>query len=252
MRVASVAASLFIAVGCSSGLALPSALTRYEYDETVDLSLDGSATVYVNGSVPALIALHGLDLNPDPLVRFDRATIRQLYSAPGVLVRQVSLSRRNSRRFVHVTLDVEDVRQLVGVKPLAWSAYQLTRAGDEYTFVQQIRESARRQVPGVVWTGSERVAFRVHLPSRVTFHNAGERNLKRGNTIVWEGQLADRLADKPVRFEARMEAQSILYRTLWIFVLSFFSAVAFLSFIVWFVMRQGRNTAPVAGGAQHV
>ena len=244
---ACAAAALLIVAGCST-VAIPG-FAQYEYDETLELSLDGSAIVYVNGSIQALVALHGLDLNPDPLVRFDRSTIRKIYSAPGVVVRNVSLSRRNGRRFVHVRLEVEDISRLAAVKPLAWSTYGLTRAGDEYVYVQHVGVSARRQVAGVDWTGRELVAFRVHLPSRVTFHNAGERNLRRGNVLVWEGALADRLAAKPARFEARMESQSILYRTLWIFVLTFLSAVATLAFVVWFVMRQGRKTAPLAEGA---
>jgi hypothetical protein len=241
------AAWLFILAGCST-VAIPG-FTQYEYDETLELSLDGSAIVYVNGSVEALMALHGLDLNPDPRVRFDRSTIREIYRAPGVVVRRVSLSRRSARRFVHVTLRVDDISRLKAVKPLAWSTYQLTRIGDEYRYEQYVNESARRHVPVVGWTGRELVAFRVHLPSRVTFHNAGERNLRRGNVLVWEGSLADRLAANPARFEARMEAQSILYRTLWIFVLTFLSAVTTLAFIVWLVMRQGRKTAPLAEGA---
>jgi hypothetical protein len=223
-------------------------VTQYEYDETLELSLDGSATAYVNGSVDALVALHGLNLNPDPRVRFDRSNIREMYSARGVVVRRVSLSRRNGRRFVHLTLEVEDISRLAAVKPLAWSTYELTRTGDEYRYVQHVNRSEGRQVPGVDWTGRELVAFRVHLPSRVTFHNAGERNLRRGNVLVWEGSLADRLAARTVRFEARMETQSILYRTLWIFVLTFLSAVATLAFVVWVVMRQGRKSAPIAEG----
>jgi hypothetical protein len=242
-----VAAWLFIFAGCST-VAIPG-FTQYEYDETLELSLDGSAIVYINGSVEALVALHGLDLNPDPRVRFDRATIREIYSSAGVVVRRVSLSRRGARRFVHVTLKADDISQLKAVKPLAWSTYQLTRIGDEFRYEQHVKESARRHVPGVGWTGRELVAFRVHLPSRVTFHNAGERNLRRGNVLVWEGSLADRLAAKPARFEARMETQSILYRTLWIFVLTFLTAVAMMAFIVWLVMRQGRKTAPLAEGA---
>jgi hypothetical protein len=46
-----------------------------------------------------------------------------------------------------------------------------------------------------------------------------------------------------------METESILYRTLWIFVLTFAAAVATLAFVVWLVMRQGRKTAPVTEGA---
>jgi hypothetical protein len=161
----------------------------------------------------------------------------------------VSLSRRDGRRFVHIRLQVDNIEKLREVRPLGWSSYQLTRTGDEYMYVQQVNEPKLLQAPPIEWTGHELVAFRVHIPSRVTFHNAGARNLRRGNVLVWEGLLADRLADKPVRFEARMEAESILYRTLWIFMLTFVGAVASLAFVIWLVMRQGRKTAPVAEGA---
>ena len=33
---------------------------KYEYEEEIFLALDGSATVYVNASVPALVALRGV------------------------------------------------------------------------------------------------------------------------------------------------------------------------------------------------
>ena len=37
---------------------------KYEYEEDLYLSLDGSADLVVNASIPALAALRGLDLNP--------------------------------------------------------------------------------------------------------------------------------------------------------------------------------------------
>ncbi len=39
---------------------------QYEYDERVDLSLDGSAIVDINASIPALVALRGATLSVDP------------------------------------------------------------------------------------------------------------------------------------------------------------------------------------------
>jgi len=225
---------------------VPGLITQYEYDETVDLSLDGSATVYVNGSIPALVALHGVDFDVDPLARFNRAAIRRLYTAPGVMVRQLTTSRRNGRRFVHITLDVDDVQTLSALGPLSWSRYRLNRANGEYMFTQTIQGSAHRPVPGVEWTGRELVAFRLHLPSRVL---SSTDNLKRGNIVVWEQPFADRLAGAPTRFETRMETQSILFHTLLLFSLTFLAAVATLAVIVWLVVRQGR-VATVANGSQ--
>jgi hypothetical protein len=44
--------------------------------------------------------------------------------------------------------------------------------------------------------------------------------------------------------EARMETESILYRTLWLFGGTFISAMAVLALIVWWVSRKGRSVVP--------
>ena len=71
---------------------------QYEYDERIELSLDGSAVVDINASVPALVALRGATLSVDPEARFDRQAFRRLYEGPGVSVREVSAFRRHGRR----------------------------------------------------------------------------------------------------------------------------------------------------------
>src|SRR5215510_12062843 len=55
---------------------------KYEYEEEMFLSLDGSATVYVNASVPALVALRGAALPLDPGARLDRTVVRDFYETP--------------------------------------------------------------------------------------------------------------------------------------------------------------------------
>ena len=59
---------------------------QYEYDERVELSLDGSAVVDINASVPALVALRGCTLDVDPEARFDRRAFRTLYEGAGATV----------------------------------------------------------------------------------------------------------------------------------------------------------------------
>ena len=100
----------------------------------------------------------------------------------------------------------------------------------------------RGSVSDVGWTGDELVAFRVHLPSKITFHNS--QNFERGNTLVWEQRLRDRLAGAPLHLDARMETQSILYRTLWLFAGTFLAAIAALMMIVWWIGRKGRSMVP--------
>lgn len=217
---------------------------EYEYDEQIDLALDGSAIVYVSASVPALVALRGFELDIDPRARFDRDRIRALYEGDGVRVTQVSSFRRHGRRFAHVRLEVDDVRRLSNLAPFSWSRYRLNRADDEYRFLQDVEAPMRRQVSNVGWTGAEWVSFRIHFPSRVRFHNAGEDNLKRGNILVWEQPLAERLAGRALVMEARMDSQSILYRTLWLFGGTFLAALAALGMAVWWIGRKGRSMVP--------
>src|SRR3954471_21981073 len=85
---------------------------QYEYEEEIYLALDGSATVNVNASVPALVALRGANLNVDPQSRFDRDAIRAFFTGPGATITALSSSRRYGRRFVHVSLNAADVRAL--------------------------------------------------------------------------------------------------------------------------------------------
>ena len=216
---------------------------RYEYDERVELSLDGSAVVDITASIPALVALRGATLNVDPEARFDRPAFRQLYAGPGVTVREVSASRRHGRRFVHVRLDVSDIAQLSHLMPLSWSKYRLDRLEREFRFVQEVGSAAQLDVGDVGWTGDELIAFRVHLPSRINFHNS-PLGVERGNILAWEQTLRERLAGAPLRMEARMETESILYRTLWLFGGTFAAAMLALGAIIWWVSRKGRSVVP--------
>jgi hypothetical protein len=237
-RIASLVLVLLMSSACQKlGL-----VKAYEYDERVELSLDRSAVVDINASVPALVALRGATLDVDPGARFDRRAFRRVYEGPGVLVREVSTYRRHGRRFVHVRLEVSDIAQLPRIAPLAWSRYRLDRRANEFLFVQEVGPAAQIPVEDVGWTGQELIAFRVHLPSRITFHNA--LKLERGNILAWEQPLRDRLAGRSMRMEARMETQSILYRTLWLFGGTFASAMGVLVFIIWWVSRKGRSVVP--------
>jgi hypothetical protein len=235
-QVALVVATVVALAGCRA-----LGVRQYEYDERVDLSLDGSAIVDVNASVPALVALRGAALDIDPEARLDRQAIRSLYEAPGAtVIRQLSSFRRHGRRFVHVQLAVNDIRRLPAVSPFSWSRYEFVRQDHAYRFIQDVGAAAKRPVTDVGWRGDELVAFRIHLPSRIQFHNSAD-GIERGNLLVWEQPLMDRLAGTPIRMEARMDTQSILYRTLWLFGTTFVAALALLALIVWWVARKGRR-----------
>ena len=219
----------------------PEFFKQYEYDEDLYLSLDGSATVYVNASLPALVALRGVDLDTSPATRFDRDQIAALFESPGVHVVRVSSSRQHGRRFAHVRLEVSDVRKLPGNRMFSWAAVRFDQKDGLFRFREDLGTSADKAVGNVGWTGKELVGFRLHLPSKIAYHNAGEDNLLRGNILVWDQAFADRLKGDPLEMEARMEPTSILYHTLWLFIGSMGAAFAVLAAIIWWVVKRGRD-----------
>jgi hypothetical protein len=228
-------------VVAAAGCRTPELFKQYEYDEDLYLSLDGSATVYVNASLPALVALRGVDLDTQPATRFDRDQIAALFESPGIHVIRVSSSRQHGRRFAHVRLEVSDVRKLPGNRMFSWATVRFEHKDGLFRFREDLGKSAEKAVGNVGWTGNELVGFRLHLPSKIAYHNAGEENLLRGNILVWDQTLADRLKGDPLEMEARMEPTSILYHTLWLFLGSMGAAFGVLAVIIWWVVKRGRD-----------
>jgi len=230
--------SLAAAAACGGGL-----VRQYEYEEEVYLSVDGSASVYVNTSLAALVNLRGADLKTDPTARLDRDLVRKIYNSDVARVVRVSTWRRFGRRFVQVRLRVDDITKLSQSPLFAWSTYQISWPDDLLVFRQRVGASAAKPVGPVGWKGDELVAVRVHLPSRIRYHNAGADNLRRGNILVWEQTLADRQAGKPLEIEARIERTSILYSTLMLFAVSGGLALLVMVLLIWWVARKGKGRA---------
>jgi hypothetical protein len=225
---------------------------QYEYEEDLYLALDGSATLVVNASIPALVALRGLDLDPAATNRLDANKIRAAFDSPVAEVTRVSPPwRRSGRRFVQIRLDVKDVRRLNEAAPFSWSRYSLVPQNGHHIFEQKVGASALRAgtLRNVGWDGSEVVAFRLHLPSRIEWHNARDletgqpRSTARGNILSWEQHLTDRLDGAPLDIKVEMDSQSILHRTLWLFGGAFLAAVAALALLIWFTIRKGGGEA---------
>jgi hypothetical protein len=228
-----------LSVSCGGG----GLFRQYEYEEEMYLSLDGSATIYVNSSVAALNALRGTSFDADPSATIDRATVRDYFTTAVTRVtRRPSLSRRSNRRFVHVRVDVDDVRRLSEAAPFAWSSYRFTQQDGSYEYEQTVGAAAGRTVT-TNWSGNEVTAFRLHVPSRVLGSNAGAP--KRGNILEWEQPLGDRLRSVPLALEARMEPQSILYRTLALFGVTIVAVVLAFVALIWWILRRGGQPAQV-------
>lgn len=247
---------------------------QYEYEEQLYLGVDGSATAIVSTSLNALVVLRGAALDLDAAARLERDDVRRVFEAAGCQVSSVGqFWRRQGRRFVQVRLDVEDVRTLGRCGMLGWSSYELSTTApvdgedddEQLRFVQLVGPSAdsavtadsvddaaagrARHVADAKWSGRELVAFKIHLPSRIAFHNVRRLDdgapgrAARGNILTWEQTLADRRKGVPLRIETVFGSTSILYRTLTLFAVAMVAAVAVLALSIWLTVRRGRKNA---------
>jgi hypothetical protein len=245
MRIRAVAAAAALALvaagtACTGGRGI---LRQYEYEEELYISLDGTATMYVNASIPALNALRGTSFNTAPNVQVDRDAVRHFFETPATRNVRLNVSLRSNRRFVHVKMDVDDVQRLGATVPFGWSRYVFSRQDGLYVYRQAVGTAAGKEVGAVGWNGDERVSFRLHLPSRVVYQNTSAP--ERGNILVWDQALADRARSVPLNMETRIETQSILYRTLWLFGATFVAVAMTFAVIVWWVLRRRPKTAEV-------
>ncbi|MGH9161514.1 MAG: hypothetical protein ACRD2X_16225 [Vicinamibacteraceae bacterium] len=220
---------------------------EYEYDEETFVNLDGSARIVVSSSLVALRALHGFDVPTDPAASIDREAIGKLFASP--VTRDVYVSRpwrRHGRAYVSVELQAPDLERLSEAAPFRWSRYSLTRRGPDFVYRQRVGAPIAKPSRVGPWTGDELVAFRLHLPSKVLFHNSPTRRVERGNIVTWEQPLAARFAGAPVDIEVRLHPQTILYRTLIIFGVALATAIVLLASLVWWMRWKGRRLREAA------
>jgi hypothetical protein len=257
-RAALVTIAVAIVLGACGGRNSPLG-PEYEYEEDLTLGLDGSATLVVNTSVPALVALRGLPLNPELRARGDqlKKQLEDLYTSPYAEVGRISNWTRRGRRYVGIHLTVPDIRELSKAAPFSWAKYELREEGDQVVFRETLSKPAVADaLARVGLTGNEVVAFRLHLPARIRFHNSHyldrseSRPPARGNILTWEQRLGQRMAGQPIAYardrtadviEVQMDRQSILYRTLWLFGLAFLAALLVIAALLWFTVRRGRG-----------
>ena len=243
------------AVGCTN----PLGGRQYEYDEELYLDVDGSVELVINSSIAALVALHNLPLDPSPDVEVDRERVAQAFSDAGC--GEVTVNRpwtRNGRRFVQIVLEQNHVGSFANCGPVNWSTYSFVRStgedGVDQVHYSQVVGAPTTGDPGNVnWTGEELVGFKIHAPSSILYHNVrrledgepGEAD--RGNILTWEQTLADRRAGQQLHLDVRMLAQSILTRTLVLFIGSFLAALLAIGTALWLVVRRAKKTHARAG-----
>ena len=154
----------------------------------------------------------------------------------------MSLARRDSRRFVHVSVRVDDVRQLSRLAPFAWSSYRFDRRGEHVEFRQVVGAPPAAPARAIQWSGAELVVFRLHLPSEVVSHNSPSGRIERGNILEWEQPLGERLSGRTLNIAVDLEPDSILYTTLILFGSSIIAAAVALALVIWWIARRGRDS----------
>jgi hypothetical protein len=142
---------------------------------------------------------------------------------------------------------VDDVSDLPACALSSWSSYAFTSEEGAIRYVQEVGAAAGGDPGPVNWDGSEIVGFKLHVPSRILFHNVkrledgANGSPDRGNILAWEQYLADRRAGKPLPMEVRMDSESILFHAVRLFIGALTAAVAVLTGTVWLVVRRARR-----------
>ena len=238
MRLLAVVLALGLATACSSPFG-----RQYEYEERLYLAVDGSASVTINASIPALVTLRGLSLDPE----IGRDALRALVEKLGCTGARVGRPwTRRGRRFAQIRLATDDVRRLGECRLLSWSAYAFEIGQGTIRFTQEVGPAAGGDPGTVNWDGKEIVGFKLHLPSRIVFHNVkrledgSNGEAERGNILAWEQYLADRRASRPLRMEVQMESESILYHAVRLFLGALLAAVVVMGAAIWLVIRRAR------------
>src|ERR1043165_5353281 len=101
-----MAMGLLCAVATVAGC--QSLFRQYEYEEELYVKLNGQRSMIVNASIPALVALRGLKLDPSPNAAVDREAIRMLYESANTHARIGSVWRRTGRRYAQARIDARD------------------------------------------------------------------------------------------------------------------------------------------------
>ena len=190
--------------------------------EEIYLSLDGTATVYVNSSLAALNALRGTSFDASPAARVDRAR------DPHVLFeRRPPASRASASRAAAAA--ASSTCGSTSTTCAGWRGRRRSRGrptaferdGDLFIYRQTVGAAPRRRTSGTsAGTAARSSRSACTCPARSATRTPS-REVGRGNILEWEQPLADRLRGVPLELEARMDTQSILYRTLWLFGATF-------------------------------
>ena len=208
-----------------------SACTAYEYEEEVFLRLDGSGRFRVSGSREALGTLL-------PLSRVTVETVRDHFDEPQVELDSVRETERDGRSFIHVQARFSDWSRLCEHPAFSGRNCSLVIGPD----VLEIEAT----VPGPQWSGrvatdpDAPIAFRIHFPSTVAFHNS-PNEIERGNIVRWQRSMGEHFAREPLVIQARFEKRSVLETTVMVLIAAVSLVAVAITGAILLMVRKGRR-----------
>jgi hypothetical protein len=189
---------------------------HYEYEEEFHLNIDGSGQLRISGSQELLAALYEVSESSPPEVVVD--DLRSLFDGPDLEVSSVSHASFGGRSFFHIRARFEDLKQLSRHSAFSGRRFWLGPEDEHMRFEADIpgRYGSSEKEPihrdGVM-------VFLVHLPSPVRSHNS-ELEVKRGNIIGWEHEVADFFEGRPLQLEVVFDRRTVLATTFTILILA--------------------------------
>ena len=213
-------------------LSLVMGCSQFEYEEEIDLSIDGTGEFYVHTTQELFTTVHGVR-GADSETAFTEE-LRAFYDSPAFQVVSVKRSRRDSRTFFHVRGRFADLAGLSEQAGLAVRDFRIEH-GDE------LRLEAT--VDGKDFTGlpdDARVAFRFHFPSPVRYHNS-TLGLEHGNIVRWEASVLELRQGVPLQLEARFDRRTVFSMTLVLLAAAVASVILVISAALFFLTRLGRR-----------
>ena len=193
-------AGVLIAASCGAGGDGGGFFRQYEYEEEMYLSLDGTATVYVNSSLPALNALRGTAFDDDARTRrIDREAVRAFFTTPdarastarrAVAAQRPPLRPRPARRRRRAPAGRGGAVRVVDVRASSATAICSSTA-------RRSAHAAGKDAGDAGWTRTGARGVPAAPAEQIRYHNTGRR-IGRGNILVWEQPLAERLRGAPL------------------------------------------------------
>ena len=217
-------------------MSLLASCSQYEYEEEVDLRVDGSGEFTIHATKDVFSSLHGVR-------RMDSDTeflkeLRTFYDSPVFEVVSVTRSRRNARTFFHIRARFDDLGELSKQAGLAIRALRIGR-GEELSLKAHVEGKDK-------WKGVARlpdealVAFRFHFPSPVRYHNSTS-GLERGNIVRWETSVSELRRGVPLHLEARFDRRTVFSMTLILLAAAGALVILVISASLYFLTRLGRR-----------